>query len=52
MSKLTKRAVDALVPPAKGQSFLWDGELRGFGVRIIPSGLKTFHSSIPKRRGT
>jgi site-specific recombinase XerD len=42
MSKLTKRAVDALVPPAKGQSFLWDGELRGFGVRIIPSGLKTF----------
>ena len=42
MSKLTKRAVDALEPPGKGQAFLWDGELRGFGVRIIPSGLKTF----------
>ncbi|GAA5266530.1 hypothetical protein ACOSOMT5_P2958 [Acidiphilium sp. MT5] len=42
MSKLTKRAVDALVPPEKGQAFLWDGELRGFGVRTIPSGLKTF----------
>jgi integrase len=42
MNKLTIRAIDALVPPAKGQSFLWDGELRGFGVRIIPSGLKTF----------
>lgn len=42
MSKLTKRAVDALEPPKKGQAFLWDGELRGFGVRAIPSGLKTF----------
>ena len=42
MSKLTKRAVDALAPPEKGQAFLWDGELRGFGVRTIPSGLKTF----------
>jgi integrase len=42
MSKLTKRAVDALEKPKKGQTFLWDGELRGFGVRAIPSGLKTF----------
>src|SRR5664279_1435122 len=42
MSKLTKRAVDALMPPEKGQTFLWDSELRGFGVRAIPSGLKTF----------
>jgi integrase len=42
MRKLTKRAVDALETPKKGQTFLWDGELRGFGVRAIPSGLKTF----------
>ncbi len=42
MSRLTKRAVDALKKPESGQSFLWDGELRGFGVRIVPSGLKTF----------
>ena len=42
MGKLTKRAVDDLVPPEKGQVFLWDSELRGFGVRTIPSGLKTF----------
>jgi len=42
MSKLTKRAVDALTPPKKGQAFQWDSELRGFGVRAIPSGLKTF----------
>ncbi|MBB4266680.1 tyrosine-type recombinase/integrase [Roseospira visakhapatnamensis] len=42
MGRLTKRAVDALEPPEKGQAFLWDGELRGFGVRVIASGLKTF----------
>ncbi len=42
MGKLTKRAVDALTPPKKGQTFLWDSELRGFAVRTIPSGLKTF----------
>jgi integrase len=42
MSKLTKRAVDALETPKRGQTFLWDGELRGFGVRAILSGLKTF----------
>jgi integrase len=29
-------------PPGKGQSFPWESELRGFGVRAIPSGLKTF----------
>lgn len=41
-SKLTKRAVDALAPPAKKQIVLWDTDLRGFGVRVLPSGLKTF----------
>lgn len=42
MGKLTKTAIDALAIPAKGQAFLWDSELRGFGVRVIPSGLKAF----------
>lgn len=29
--------------PAKGrQALLWDSELRGFGVRMLPSGLQTF----------
>lgn len=40
--KLTKRAVDALVPPAEKQEVLWDTEVKGFGVRVLPSGLKTF----------
>lgn len=42
MDKLTKRAVDALGRPSDKQAFLWDGELRGFGVRVLPSGLKSF----------
>lgn len=42
MSRLTKRTVDALAKPTEGQDFLWDGEIRGFGVRVVPSGLKTF----------
>lgn len=42
MSKLTKTAIDAMTIPATGQAFLWDRELRGFGVRSISSGLKSF----------
>ncbi len=42
MPKLTKTAVDMLESPKAGQSFLWDAELRGFGVRIVPSGVRTF----------
>jgi len=42
VAKLTKRVVDAAQAPKLGQSFLWDGELRGFGVRVMQSGLKTF----------
>ena len=42
--RLTKTAVEGLKPPSKQgeQGFLWDGELKGFGVRVIHSGLKTF----------
>ncbi len=36
--KLTKTVVDALALPAKGQAFVWDGELKGFGVRLTPGG--------------
>src|SRR5690606_27952102 len=35
-------AVDALQSPASGQAFLWDGELKGFGVRVTKAGAKTF----------
>ncbi len=40
--KLTKSRVESLPIPATGQSFLWDGELRGFGVRITSSGARSY----------
>ena len=41
MAKITKRTVDALEPQAGRDVFAWDSELRGFGVRVKPSGVKT-----------
>ncbi len=41
-AKLNKRTIDALKPPAEKQFVLWDNEIRGFGIRVLPSGLKTF----------
>lgn len=37
MPKITKRIVDALKPDPEAEVFLWDSELRGFGVRVMPS---------------
>ena len=42
MTRLTKRMIDALKPSERRDTFLWDSELRGFGVRMKPSGTKTF----------
>lgn len=42
MAKLTVRMIDAAPIPSAGQAFIWDQELRGFGVRLLPSGVKTF----------
>ena len=41
-AKITKRCVDALMPPEGGEVLLWDTETKGFGVRIRPSGVKTY----------
>ena len=40
MPKLTKRVVDALRPDPAGAAevYAWDNELKGFGVRVLPSG--------------
>lgn len=40
--KLTKSKVEGLPIPASGQAFLWDDELRGFGVRITASGARSY----------
>jgi integrase len=42
MTKILKRTLDALDPRNDRDVFAWDTELRGFGVRVKPSGVKTF----------
>ena len=43
MPKITKRLVDTLKPEAAGtEAFVWDSELRGFGVRVMPSGVGSY----------
>ena len=37
MSKLTKRVVDAAEVRAR-EYFIWDEDLPGFGLRVLPSG--------------
>lgn len=51
-TKLTKKAVDAFSPPAEEQIVYWDSEIRGFGVRILRSGLKTFILQYRNAEGT
>ncbi len=41
MAKITKRIVDRLQPDQK-DFFLWDEELKGFGIRVKPSGAKSY----------
>lgn len=40
--KLTKTLVDETRLPDTGQAFIWDSELIGFGVRVMPGGRKTW----------
>jgi integrase len=43
MPKLTKRVADALKPDPGGRdSFAWDSELRGFGIRMKASGVASW----------
>ena len=41
MAKLTKKSVDEARPHSKSY-LLWDGELRGFGLLVLPSGVKSY----------
>jgi hypothetical protein len=38
---LTKRTVDAAEPADRDQ-FIWDGEIKGFGVKVTPAGAKVY----------
>src|ERR1700739_2556485 len=41
MAKLTKRTVDALSLTGR-EYFVWDDEIPGFGIRVLPSGRKSY----------
>ncbi len=41
MPKITKRTVGALVP-AEREKVVWDDDIKGFGVRVHPSGRKVY----------
>ncbi|WP_037309580.1 site-specific integrase [Ruegeria halocynthiae] len=47
MPKLTKRAVEALPVEVKDY-FVWDSQIAGFGVRVMPSGAKTYQAQYRK----
>lgn len=51
MANLTKRLVEALAAPAGEDLFCWDGELKGFGVRVKPSGVKSYVLKYRTRQG-
>lgn len=40
--KITKRNVDAAPVPANGDAYFWDTELRGFGLRVTPKGVRSY----------
>jgi hypothetical protein len=41
MTKLTKRFVEAVETQRKGR-VIWDDELPGFGLRVCPSGKRSY----------
>lgn len=42
MPRITKRVVDGLKPDQDRDLFVWDDEIRGFGLRMKPSGSASF----------
>jgi hypothetical protein len=50
MTKLTKRVVDAAEADS-GAAFIWDDEIKGFGLRIAPGGAKSYVLNYRAGRG-
>lgn len=40
--KITKRNVDAASVPTGGDTYYWDTDLRGFGLRVTPKGVRSY----------
>ena len=41
LTRITKRTVDA-AHPSKTDQFFWDRDLKGFGLKVTPSGNKVY----------
>jgi integrase len=52
MPKLNKTIVDNAATPEKGDHWVWDSEVPGFGVRVQASGRKTFVVRYRNQHGT
>ena len=42
LHRITKRTVDQLTPASRGDVLVWDGAVKGFGIRCRPSGAKNY----------
>lgn len=51
MVKLTKRVIEALTAQPGQDVFAWDEEMRGFGLRVKPSGVKSFFIQYRNQEG-
>lgn len=40
--KISKRTVDAAAVPAGNDTYYWDTELKGFGLRVTPRGVRSY----------
>jgi integrase len=49
--KLTKRTIDEIVTDPARDRYVWDDELGGFGLRIKPSGIRSFILQYRNSRG-
>lgn len=51
MGRLNPTFINSIVPPKNGYILEWDDVLKGFGVRIMASGVRTFIVSYTNRSG-
>ena len=40
--RITKRAVDSMTAPSEGEARIWDTDLKGFLLRVYPTGRKVY----------
>jgi integrase len=40
--RLTKRLVESIKPDPSHEVWVWDSELKGFGLRVMPRGIRTY----------